>query len=195
MDVLELMRRRRMHRAFEQRLPTAAELSTLLWAACRAPTARPGIRQFVLVSDPVLMRTLRQVCPGFINDAPAAIAVCSDLQAAEKAVGSRGCTVVARIDAGAAAGYLSLAAPMLGLGICIVTSWSEVAVQELLGIPPYVRPEVLVAVGYPVAQPARAAKAPPPIVFSQRYGNEWEEETWTTIRSSSSPSTSSHRRD
>jgi nitroreductase len=191
--IFAVMRRRRMHRSFDDRVVEPDRLAALVWAAARAPTARPGVRQFVLVTAPGLMRTLRQVCPGFINDAPAAVVVCSDLEQAERAVGARGREVIARIDAGAAAGYMSLAAPALGLGICLVTSWSEAAVQEVFELPPSVRPEVIVAVGYPVAHPPKAAKAAPPIVFSNRYGLPWEEDAWTRIRSSSSPSISSRR--
>lgn len=193
--VFDAMRRRRMHRAFDERQVEPDRLAALVWAASRAPAARPGIRQLVLVSDPGLLRTLRQVCPGFINNAPTAVAVCSDLVQAEQVVGPRGCELIARIDAGAAAGYLSLAAPALGLGICVVTSWSEIAVQEVLGLPASVRPEVLVAIGYPVARPARAAKAPAPIVFHDRHGIAWEEAAWTRTLSSSSPSISSRRPD
>lgn len=189
--VFVAMRRRRMHRAFADRPVEPEQLARLVWAAGRAPTARPGMRQLVLVTDAALVGTLREVCPGFVNDAPAAIAICSDLELTEALVGRRGCELVARIDAGAAAGYLSLAAPALGLGVCIVTSWSESAVQEVLELPATVRPEILVAVGYPAAQPSKTVKATPPTVHWDRYGNLWEDSAWTTIRSSSSPSTSS----
>lgn len=190
-DLWQAMRRRRMHRAFADVPVEAEQLARLAWAGGRAPTARPGIRQLVLVTDPPLVRTIRQVCPGFVNDAPVVIAICSDLDRAEALVGARGCDVIARIDAGAAAAYLSLAAPALGLGICLVTSWSESAVQEVLELPDHVRPEVLVAVGRPAPRPSPTVKATPPIVHLNRFGALWEEEAWIAIRSSSSPSTSS----
>ena len=54
-DVWRAMRRRRMHRAYADFPVEAEQLARLAWAAGRAPTARPGIRQLVLVTDPALL--------------------------------------------------------------------------------------------------------------------------------------------
>jgi nitroreductase len=77
------------------------------------------------------------------------------------------------MDAGAAAAYLTLAAPALGLGVCIVTSWTESAVQEILGLPGHIRPEILVAFGHPVPSPPRAVRRFAPIVHRDRFGAPW----------------------
>lgn len=173
LDVFEAMRRRRMHRLFESKLVERDVLARLVYAAGRAPVARAGIRHLVVVTDERLVRTVREVCPGFGNNAPALIAVCTDTQQAEALVGRRGREIVARVDAGQAAAYLTLAAPALGLGICVVTSWSEGAVREVLGLPEHVRPEVLVAVGHPIANPPRPMRRFEPIVHGDRYGKAW----------------------
>lgn len=162
-----------MHRAFTDEPVSDEDLTQLVYAAGRAPVARPDIRHLVVVTNPRLMRTVRQACPGFINNAPALIAVCSDLEAAERAVGRRGREVVARLDAGAAAGYLTLAAPALGLGVCIVTSWTESAVQEILELPPHIRPEVLVAIGHPVSPSPPAIRRFEPAVHREQFGTPW----------------------
>lgn len=175
MDLFEAMRRRRMHRAFTDEPVSRDLLERLVYAAGRAQTARSGMRELIVVDDPRIMRTIRQVCPGFINNAPALIAVASDLRRVEEVVGSRGVEVVARLDAGGAAGYLALAAPALGLGICVVTSWTESAVQAVLGLPWHVRPEVLVAVGHPIPNPPRGVRRFEPTVHHNRYGREWKE--------------------
>jgi nitroreductase len=176
MDLFEAMRRRRMHRMFTDEPVARERLDTMVYAAGRAQAVRADIRHLVVVDDPRLVRTIRQVCPGFVNNAPALIAVCSDLQRAEELVGTRGVEVVARLDAGGAAGYLALAAPALGLGICVVTSWTESAVQAVLGLPDRVRPEVLVAVGHPVPDPPRAVRRFEPVVSHNRHGTPWNEE-------------------
>jgi nitroreductase len=173
-DVFVAMRKRRMHRSFAPEMVAKELLDRLVWAAGRAPTGRPRMRQIMVIDDPVLLETFRQCCPGFVNDAPVAFLIFSDLNECYQAAGTRGQEVVARIDAGAAAAYLSLAAPALGLGLVFVTSWSEGVLQELLGLPDHCRPEVLIGVGKPAAQPSKPIKATPPIVHLNEYGRHWE---------------------
>ena len=76
LDVFTAMRRRRMHRLFTDEPLEESELERLVYAAGRAPVARDGIRHLVVVTDPRLVATLRELCPGFINNAPAVIAIC-----------------------------------------------------------------------------------------------------------------------
>jgi nitroreductase len=169
MDVFTAMRKRRMHRMFADEPVSEEQLERLLYAAGRAPVARADIRHIVVVTDPRLLRTIRQACPGFINNAPAAFAICTDVERAAEAVGPDGVEAVGFLDSGAAAGFLALAAPALGLGICIVTSWTDAAVQAILGLPERVRPDVLVAVGRPVPNPPRAVRRFEPLVHRERY--------------------------
>jgi nitroreductase len=176
-DLFTAMRKRRMHRAFAPDPVPRELLEQLVYAAGRAATARAGIRHLIVVDDPGLMATFRQVCPGFVNNAPNAIAICTDLAAAERVGGRSGIEEVGRIDAGTAAAHLTLAAPALGLGACLVTSWSASALRAALGAPPHIRPDILMAVGYPAATPSPAFKAPPRIVHHNSFGNPWEEAT------------------
>ena len=174
MDLAVAMRKRRMHRAFEPRPVADDDLRKLVWAASRAPTARAGVRQLLVTSRPDLIRLVREACPGFINNAETIVLVFSDLDLAEELLGIRGRELVSRIDSGAAAAYLSLAAPALGLGLCITTSWSESAVREIFGLPPQCRPEVLIGVGYPAPTPSPSVKAFPPVIHDSVYGHEWD---------------------
>ena len=175
-DVFEAMRRRRMHRLFTEEPVSRELLERLVYAAGRAQVARAEIRHLVVVSDPRLVWTLRQVCPGFIANATAAIVVCSDVERAEALVGTRGAEHVARLDAGSAAGYMALAAPALGIGICVVTSWNESAVQAIFGLPAHIRPEIMVAVGHPIPNPPRGMRRFDPIVHENRFGEPWQED-------------------
>ena len=174
MDLFTAMRKRRMHRAFSPEPVPAETMARLLWAAGRGATAKGGIRQLVLVDDPGLMRTLRHACPGFINNAPSAIAICSDLDVCRATGGQSGVDDVARIDAGTAAAHLSLAAPALGLGICFVTAFGKGAVRTILDLPERIRPELLVAVGIPASTPSRAMKAIPQQIHHNAYGASLE---------------------
>jgi nitroreductase len=173
-DLFTAMRRRRMHRAFAPDPVSRELMEQLVWAAHRGVTARSGIRQLIVVDDPHLVRTFRKVCPGFVNDAPAAIVICTDLEVADRVGGRSGTEEVGRIDAGAAAAHLTLAAPALGLGVCVVTSWTASAVRAVLELPETIRPEILVAVGHVAATPSPAAKAPPLVAFHNRLDVPWE---------------------
>ncbi|WP_232665186.1 nitroreductase family protein [Pseudonocardia sp. TRM90224] len=157
-EIAEAMRRRRMYREFEDRPVPRDVLARMAWAAARGQQARSGVRHLVVVDDPALMTTARQVLPGFINNAPAMIVHCTDLANAERLLGRRGVGAATRIDAGAACAHLALMAQTLGLGVCTVTSWTDAAVQELLGLPRHIRPDVTVAVGYVPASPPPAAR-------------------------------------
>lgn len=157
-DVTTAMRRRRMHREFENQQVPREVLERMAWAATRAQQARSGVRHLVIVDDPVVMDLARKVLPGFINNAPAMIVHCTDTTRAEEVLGRRGVEAATWIDAGAACAHMALMGQTLGLGVCTVTSWSDQAVRTLLNLPDHIRPDVTVAVGYVVTQPRPAAK-------------------------------------
>lgn len=169
-DVVDAMRRRRMHREFEDRPVPRAVLEQLAWAAARAQQARSGVRHIVVVDDPQLMAAARQVLPGFINNAPAMLVHCSDLRRADEVLGRRGVQAATFIDAGAACAHLALMAQTLGLGVCTVTSWTESAVRALFDLPAHLRPDVTVAVGYVPAAPPPAARGFVHRVHHNRFG-------------------------
>lgn len=171
LDVVDAMRRRRMHRSFEDRPVPKDVLDELAWAARRAQQARSGCRHIVVVDDPTLMAAARQVLPGFINNAPAMVVHCTDVDRARETLGPRGVDVTTRMDAGAACAHLALYAQTLGLGTCTVTSWTEPAVEALLDLPPHIRPDVTVAVGYVPPAPPPAARGFVTGVHHNRFGS------------------------
>jgi nitroreductase len=170
-DVFRAMRKRRMHREFLPEQVDEALLERLIYAAARGPAPRAGIRHVIVTTDPRLIRSIRQVCPGWLNNAPAMMAVCTDTRVAEQVMGASAEKGTA-LDSGAAAAYVSLAAPALELGICFVTSWPAEAVQGVLALPAHIRPDILIAIGYPVANPPKAARRFTPVVHRERFVSE-----------------------
>jgi nitroreductase len=168
-DVFRAMRKRRMHREFLPEQVDDARLERLIYAAGRGPTARADIRHLVMTTDARLIRSIRQVCPGWLNNAPAMMAVCTDTRLADELMGPSADKATV-LDSGAAAAYVSLAAPALGLGICFVTSWSAEAVQGVLDLPEHIRPDILLAIGRPVPNPPKAAPRFKPLVHRERFG-------------------------
>lgn len=174
MDLFEAMRRRRMHRSFAPDPLREEELQRLAWAAVTAPMGgNELVRRIIVVTDPRLVRAVRQVTPSFLADPPAVILVCTDLERAEAAMGRQGRDVISLVDAGAAAQNVALAAVALGLGACFVRSSNEVALREVLELPEGVRPDILVAVGRTAARPSPAMKRPEPVVFHDLWGKPW----------------------
>jgi nitroreductase len=164
-----------MHRVFSPEPVTRDELDALVQAGARAPQAgNAPVRRFVVVDDPGVVRTLRQVMPSFISNAPAAIVVCTDLELVARLMGERGRDTVSRIDAGTAAENVALAATALGLGACFSQSSTEPAVRAVLNLPEHVRPEMVIAVGHVPEQPSLGMKMQRPPVDHNRFGSPWE---------------------
>jgi nitroreductase len=177
MDVLEAMRRRRMHRYFDPAPLEEATLRTLAWAATRAPAGGNQPSRYILVvRDPAVVATLVEVTPSYIGTLPAAIlVVVTDLESAESQMGIQGREQLARLDAGAAAEHVALAAIELGLGCYLFRCSNEAALRVVLELPSSVRVEWLAAVGRPAAVPSIAPKAPRHVVYLDRWGGEeWE---------------------
>ena len=159
-----------MHRHYTPDPVPEEVLERLVYAAGRAPVAREGLRHLVVVTDPAVMAAIRQVAPGFYNNAPALIAVCGDVELAIEVIGAGTAEEVCALDAGAAGGYLSLAALELGVGICWTSSWTSPPVQAVLGLPERIKPYLLVAIGRPAPD---APKAP------RRFEASVHRERWT----------------
>lgn len=175
--VLDAMRRRRMHRHFDSSPLDEETLRTFAWAATRAPAGGNQPSRFVLVvKDPRLVRTVVEVTPSYIGTLPPAILVIlTDEESAEAQMGTQGRIHLSRIDAGAAAEHIALAAVELDLGCYLFRSSNEAALRAVLDLPSSVRVDWLAAVGRPAEKPSPAAKAPRQVVYVDRWGGEqWE---------------------
>ena len=175
MEVLEAIRKRRFHRSFTPEPVDEESLARLVWAAGRAPMGgNELVRRIVVVTHPGVMRTVRQVTPSFLANSPAVIVICTDLERAEASMGVQGRDVLSLVDAGAAAENVALVAVALGLAACFVRSSNDVALQEVLGLPRNVRPDVLIAIGHASAAPTAAMKNPPAVVYRDTFGELWK---------------------
>ncbi|MGO9657107.1 MAG: nitroreductase family protein [Acidimicrobiales bacterium] len=177
MDVLEAMRRRRMHRYFDPAPLDDETLQTFAWAATRAPAGGNQPSRYVLVvKQPSLVKTLVEVTPSYIGtQPPAVILILTDVDGAERQMGAQGRDHLSRLDAGAAAEHVALAAVGLGLGCYLFRCSNEAALRVVFDLPPSVRIDWLAAVGRPAATPSPAPKAPPQVVYVDRWGGEqWE---------------------
>jgi nitroreductase len=175
MDVFEAMLKRRMHRRFTDEPVSDEVLAKLVHAATLAPMGgNELVRRLIVVSDPRMVKTVRDVTPSFLANPVAIIAVCTDLDRAETSMGRQGRDILSLLDAGAAAQNIALAAPALGVGISFVRCANDSALQEVLELPERVRLDILIGVGHPAPTPSPAAPRREPIVFRDRFGQSYE---------------------
>ncbi len=173
--MIELLRKRRSIRKFEQRPVEAEKVDLLMEAALRSPSSR-GFNpwQFVVVTDPSTIAALAQSKPhgaAFLKAAPLAVAVCADPLKSDVWVE----------DVSIAAIILHLTATDLGLGSC----WIQLRKREhadgrtagsyaagILGLPPGMEAAAIIAIGYPAQHPAPHPKDSLPYekVSVNRYG-------------------------
>jgi len=174
-DVREALRRRRMHRAFTADPVSEEVLAELTWAATRAPMGgNELVRRIVVICNPAVVRTVREVTPSFLADSPAILLICTDLERAEAAMGRQGRDILSLLDAGAAAQNVALAATALGLGVCFVRSVNEAALRAVLNLPENVRPDILIGIGHPSPTPSPAMRYGKPVVYQNRFGQDWQ---------------------
>jgi nitroreductase len=77
------------------------------------------------------------------------------------------------VDCAMATENILLAAYALGLGTCVVKSFSHAAMKEILEIPQCVEPELLIVIGYPDAAPTRPLRIPlSEIVYLNKFGQK-----------------------
>jgi nitroreductase len=93
-------------------------------------------------------------------------------------MGTQGREHLSRIDAGAAAEHIALAAVEMGIGCYLFRCSNEAALRAVLDLPDRVRVEWLAAVGRIAEKPSFAPKAPREVVFVDR----WEGEQWDLRR-------------
>jgi nitroreductase len=174
-DVFEAMRKRRMHRRFTEEPVTEEVLAQLVRAAALAPMGgNELVRRLIVVSDPRMVKTVRDVTPSFLANPVAIIVVCTDLDLAEASMGRQGRDILSLLDAGAAAENIALAAPALGVGVSFVRCVNDSALQEVLELPGQVRLDILIGVGHPDPTPSPAAPRRAPVVFRNRFGAPYE---------------------
>ena len=176
--MLELLKKRRSIRKFQNKQIARMEIEQLIKAALMSPSSR-NLKpwEFIIVSDPDLLQELSLSKTNgsyFLKDAAAGIVVLADPNKSDVWIE----------DAAIASIILHLTAESLQLGSCWIqirmrdhdaTQTSEQYVRKLLGIPDNYQVESIIAIGYP-------AEGKPPIsekdlifskVHDQKFGTAY----------------------
>ena len=172
MDVLEAIKGRRSVRKYKLK-PVGRELTEKLLEAARWAPSGGNIQPwlFIVVEDRGILEMVRKISPGYFGEAPLAILICSDKMKAHRIGGTLGRDYLTIADCAMAAENIQLAACALGLGTCVVKSFSHSAMKEILEIPEGIEPELVVIVGYPDNIPAPPRRIPlNDILYLNKFG-------------------------
>ncbi len=148
MELNEAIYSRRSVRGFINKAVEPEKLKELVNAGIWAPTggnAQPW--EFIIVTNPGKMKLIKTVSPGLLGNPAACIAVCSDIPGNIEKMGAVGGTL-AVMDCSMAAQNIMLKAVDLGLGSCVIRSFNQDAVREVLKAPENIMPELLITLGY-----------------------------------------------
>jgi len=174
MELLDAINRRRSIRKYLDRPVEFEKLTTIIDAARKAPSA--GNLQnwaFIMVTERSLIKQISEYCVEqyWVQTAPVLIIVCALPEKHEMYYGLRGKRLYNIQDCAAAIENLLLAATDLGLGSCWIGAFEEDKIRSALVIPPDVRPQAIVTLGYSDEVPVERSLVPiENIAFFNRYG-------------------------
>jgi nitroreductase len=175
---MSLIRKRRSIRKFIDTPVEKEKLDLLVEAGLRAPSSR-GFNpwHFVVVTDRAMLTRLSQAKENgaaFLKNAPVGIVVCADASKSDVWVE----------DAAIATIMIQLAAVHLDLGSCWIQirermhdarQTAETYVGAVLGLPPQLKVESIVAIGYPdeTKAPHPKESLPHAQVHAESYGSAY----------------------
>jgi len=158
MQVFDIIRQRRSVRFYTDEAIDEDKLKKLVEAAIWAPSAgNIHAWNIVIVQRKGDIELVKAISPGLLGNPTALMILCADKRKAYDKGGEVGRDVLSIMDIAVATQNICLEATELGLGSCIVRSFNQNAVTELLDLPENIVPELLVSLGYP-----RGIPNPPP---------------------------------
>jgi nitroreductase len=175
MDFETVVKRRRMCREYLDRDVPQEKIDRILDLASRYPSAgHTEAQEFIVVRNRRMKEDLARAALDqmFVAQAPLVIVVVSDVRRSARRYGERGVLFFSIIDGAFVAMLILLAVVDESLGACFVGSFYDEEVQEVLGLPPDVRPIGIIPIGYCAEAPRRfPRRSRAHIVHHDRYGS------------------------
>lgn len=178
METLEAINQRRSIRKYLDKPVEFEKITTIIDAARKAPSA--GNLQdwnFIIVTEKQLIKQVASysIEQYWIQTAPVLIVVCGLPEKHEMYYGLRGKRLYNVQDCAAAIENILLTATDLGLGTCWIGAFEEDKIRTLFAIPPDVRPQAIITLGYSDDIPQERSLIPiENITFFNRYGMKVE---------------------
>ena len=162
-DILDLIKSRRNISKFEAKFLSWEKISNVLDAGRHAPSSG-NIQnwKFIVILESEQKQTIAAAAfdQYDIALAGALIIVCAEPEKAERYYGLRGERLYSVQNCAAAIQNMLLEAHSLGLGGGWIGAFDEEAVKESCSIPEEVRPQAIIAIGYPAQVPEKPPKYP-----------------------------------
>ena len=175
MDFESVVKRRRMCRDYLDSEVPQEKVERILDLASRYPSAgHTEPQEFIVVRDQRVKEDLARAALDqmFVAEAPLVIVVVSDTRRSARRYGERGVRFYSVIDGAFVAMLILLAVVDEGLGACFAAAFYDREVQEVLGLPPHIRPIGLIPVGYCAEGPRKLRRrSRAQIVHRDRYGS------------------------
>ncbi|HZW55422.1 MAG TPA: nitroreductase family protein [Nitrososphaerales archaeon] len=149
METYQALAKRRACREYTKDPVNREILEKLIYAGGRAPTAcNMPYRHFIVVDDPRVITSIRQLSPSLLADPPILIIIVVDLKVAIEDTGPLA-EFSSYIDSGAAGENIVLAATDLGLGSQFTMIPVMAGIREILDLPNNYRVDLIIPIGYP----------------------------------------------
>ncbi|MBT3813829.1 nitroreductase family protein [Candidatus Woesearchaeota archaeon] len=162
-DILDLIKNRRTIKTFMPKYVSWEKISRIIDAGRHAPSCGNVQNwKFLLVSDPDQKQQVAEAAykQYEIIQAGTLIIVCGEPEKAERYYGLRGERLYSVQNCAAAIQNMLLEAESLGLGTRWIGGFDEEALKTMFKIPPDVRPQAIIAIGYPKEVPPKPPKYP-----------------------------------
>jgi nitroreductase len=159
MAILEEILNRRSIQSFKPVAVSAAKLEKVLEAGRLAPSAKNRQEwRFVAVQKKALREKLKEAAFGEekVGQAPVVIALCTTNIEYRMPNGQLSYPV----DLGIVAGFMTLQAVREGLGTCLLGTFDETAVKELISVPYSMKVVLLLLLGHPAELPEPRPRKP-----------------------------------
>lgn len=162
MDLFQAITTRRSVRKYKPIEVEWSKIADILEAGRHAPSA--GNLQdwrFIVVRDRANIVALSAAAydQHWMETAPVCIVVCSDLRNTEKLYGVRGTRLYTIQNSSAAIENMLLVSHAHGLGSCWVGAFDEEEVSGILHLPPFIRAQAIITLGYPNENPKEPLKS------------------------------------
>jgi len=159
MAILEEILNRRSIDRFKPSPVSEAKLERVLEAGRLSPSAKNRQEwRFVVVQKKALREKLKEAAFGEekVGQAPVVIALCTTNIEYRMPNGQLSYPV----DMGIAAGFMTLQAVREGLGTCLLSTFDEPAVKELISVPYSMKVVLLLLLGHPAELPEPRPRKP-----------------------------------